>query len=157
MSDLRKRLLGLTVSALVSAAAGAAFAQDINDPGERIEARHGYMLMLAMNIATLGGMAKGDAPYDATIAKATAANLQALASVDTSFLWVEGTDSASNEESSALPEIFTDTAARAEKFAALKAATDVMAGTTDLAGLQAAMQGLGGACADCHKAFRKPE
>ena len=159
MRNIRTILCGAAMTALIGATGTVGFAQDINDPGERIEARHGYMLMLAMNVATLGGMAKGDTPYDAAVATAAAVNIQSLASVDTSFLWVEGTDSNSNEESSALPEIFADPAARATKFAALKTAADAMVGAagTDLASLQGAMAGLGGACADCHKAYRKPE
>jgi len=156
---MRTILFGLTTAAIIGAGSGAAIAQDINDPGERLEARHGYMLMLAMNIATLGGMAKGDVAYDPAVAKAAAVNLQSLAGVDSSFLWVAGTDADSIEDSAALPAIFADPAARATKFAALKAAADKMAGAagTDLASLQGAMEGLGGACADCHKTFRKPE
>jgi cytochrome c556 len=154
---MRNVFIALTSIAALSA--GSALAQDINDPAERMEARAGYMLMMAMNAATLGAMAKDETPYDAAKAKAAAANIASLAAVENSFLWVEGTDSSSNPDSAALPVAFTDPAGRAEKFAALKTAADAMvvAAGTDLASLKAGMAGLGGACAACHKVYRKPE
>lgn len=153
-----KRMIAGALAAGV-AFAGLAAAQDLKDPAEQLTARHGYMLMLAMNVSQLGAMAKGDAPYDATAAKVAAANLASLAAMDTSFLWPEGTDSNTLADSSALPEIFANPDQRAEKFAALKTAADAMAAAagTDVESLKAAMGPLGGACGDCHKTFRKPE
>lgn len=154
---MRKFILGLTAAGALLA--GGVAAQDINDPAEIVQARHGYMLMMAMNLAKLGGMAKGDVPYDQAAATVAANDLKLLASTDTSFMWVDGTDSNTAEDSSALPEIFSQADKRTEKFTALAQASDAMASAagTDLASLQGAMEGVGGACASCHKAYRKPE
>lgn len=140
-------------------ACGPALAEDLNDPEEILIARHGYMLMMAMKLATLGGMAKGEVPYDAATAASAAESLAALSSVDSSMLWVPGTETGILEDSNALPEAITNTEDRGTKFAALKTASDAMvaAAGTDLASLQAAMKGVGEACSACHKQYRKPE
>ena len=98
---MRKFILGLTAAGALLA--GGVAAQDINDPGEIVQARHGYMLMMAMNLAKLGGMAKGDVPYDQTAATVAANNLKLLASTDTSFMWLDGTDANTAEGSSTVP------------------------------------------------------
>ena len=55
-----KLVLGPVAGMAVAAVLGSAtLAQDLKDPAEFVNARHGYMLMMAMNLATLGGMAKG--------------------------------------------------------------------------------------------------
>lgn len=151
----------MTFKVLIIGAAmvsGAACAQDIKAPDEILTARHGYMLSLAMNIAPLASMAKGQTPYDPAVAKVAAANLTNLAAMDTGYLWAEGTEAGTLADSSALPEAFTQVDLRNEKLAALKSAADALqvAAGTDLESLKGAMGAMGGACGDCHKAFRQP-
>mgnify|MGYP001320150741 CR=1 FL=1 len=62
---MRKAIFALTTTLL---AAMPALAQDMTNPDEILTARHGYMLLLAMQLAPLGAMAKGTAPYDAAAA-----------------------------------------------------------------------------------------
>lgn len=139
-------------------AASAVGAQDIKAPDEILTARHGYMLSLAMNIAPLASMAKGQTPYDPAVAKVAAANLANLSALDTGYLWVQGTEAGTLADSSALPAAFTDVDVRTQKLAALKTAADALqvAAGTDLESLKSAMGAMGGAYGDCHKAFRQP-
>jgi cytochrome c556 len=152
-------LSAVLCAALPVALPGAARAQDLNDPAEIVGARHGYMLMMAMSLAPLGTMAKGNTPYDAAAAKSAAANLTALAGLDTSMLWVPGTETGVAEDSFALPEILSNADDRNAKFAALRtaAATLADAAGTDAGALKAAMGAVGTACGECHKQYRKPE
>ncbi|MBC7143260.1 MAG: cytochrome c [Rhodobacteraceae bacterium] len=152
-----RNVLSLIAAAML--ACGPALAEDLADPEEILTARHGYMLMMAMNLAPLGAMAKGEVPYDAVAAGRAASSLAALASVDSSMLWVPGTENGVLDDSSALPEIISNADDRAVKFAALNTASDAMATAagTDLASLQGAMKGVGEACSGCHKPYRKSE
>ena len=56
----------------------AAAAQDEDALEQAVEARHGYMLGLALNMAPLASMAKGDMPYDEATATFHARNLADL-------------------------------------------------------------------------------
>lgn len=154
---MRKSLIGL--GATLALLAGSVAAQDINDPAEIVQARHGYMLMLAMNLGQLGAMAKGDVAYDKAAAEVAATNIRSLAQTDTSFMWVDGTEAGKAEDSSALPEILAQPDKRTEKFAALQQASNdlVDAAGKDAGSIKMAMAGVGEACASCHKAYRKPE
>lgn len=145
--------------ALATALSGVAQAQDLKDPAEIVGARHGYMLMMAMSLAPLGAMAKGDTPYDAAAANAAAANLTALAGLDTSMLWAAGTESGAAEDSFALPDIFKNVDDRNGKFAALKTASLALgdAAGKDAGAIKAALGAVGAACSDCHKQYRKAE
>ena len=139
--------------------AGPVLAEDLNDPEEILTARHGYMLLMANQLAPLGAMAKGDAPYDAAAAAKAAASLAALASVDTSMLWIAGTETGVLEDSDMLPEAVSDSAGRDTRFAELKTAAESLAAAagTDQDSLKAAMGGVGAACGACHKAYRKAD
>ena len=80
---MRKAIFALTTTLL---AAMPALAQDMTNPDEILTARHGYMLLLAMQLAPLGAMAKGTAPYDAAAATEAAKNLAALSGIDSSMI-----------------------------------------------------------------------
>ena len=139
--------------------AGPVLAEDLNDPEEILTARHGYMLLMANQLAPLGAMAKGETPYDAAAATKAASSLAALAAVDTSMLWVAGTETGVLDDSDMLPEAVSDSAGRDTRFAELKTAADALsaAAGTDLDSMKAAMGGVGAACGACHKAYRKAE
>ena len=155
MTRTRTFLLGLAATAtLVTASAGVA--QDANPA---VTARQSLMTLYAFNLGTLGAMAQGKMDYDAGAAQAAADNLVKLSSLAVGPMWAPGTDDMSIDGTRALPTLWDNMADVGAKAAALSAAAEGMAAAagTDLASLQGAMGPLGGACGDCHKAYRAPE
>lgn len=141
------------------AIAGAVKAQEDGPFSAAIEARQGIMTFNALNLATLGGMAKGEIAYDAAAAQVAADNIAGTANLNLGVVWPKGSDNASVEGTRALPAIWadgSDIGAKSADFRAAAAAMQAAAGT-DLAALQAAMGVLGGACGACHKAYRASE
>lgn len=126
---------------------------------DALEARHGYMKMLGMNMGTLAGMAKGDVAYDEAAAVTAAANIEALSKYKAAALFIPGTANGEVEDSDALPAIWEKPEQFAEEFDEFAAAA---AGSSEAvkggqANVGAALQKLGGACKECHDDFRKPE
>ncbi|UWQ99100.1 cytochrome c [Rhodobacteraceae bacterium S2214] len=123
-----------------------------------VKARKAHMQLYSFNLATLGGMAKEEIPYDAEAASAAADNLVALSQVSQAGYWLPGSDSASVEGSRALPAIWeagSDIGQKGADFAAAALAMQAAA-RTDLAALKAGMGGLGESCGGCHKPYRAP-
>ena len=123
-----------------------------------IKARQGLMQLYAHNLGLLGGMAKGAVPYDAATAGSAASSLAMLTQIDTSRMWVQGSDEMSADGTRALPDLWDNPGEVAKKAMALSeaaAAMEIAAGTS-LEALQGAMGPLGGACGACHKAYRAP-
>ena len=140
--------------------AGAASGQDAAQKAlaDATKARQAQMQLYAFNLGLLGGMAKGEVPYDATAASAAAGNLASLAQLDQSRLWPEGSDEMGVEGSKVMAELWQnmpDVMSKGADLVTAATAMEVAAGT-DLANLQAAMGPLGGACGACHKAYRVP-
>lgn len=154
---MKRLMIAAAMAAL--ATGGTAIAQEGGPYDLPIAARQGIMAYLQVNVGTLGAMAQGKTPYDATAAKAAADNVAAAANLDMSMLWPQGSDSDSNMNTRALPEIWAAGSTIGEKSKALKDAAAAMqtAAGTDLAALQGAMKDLGGACAACHKEYRASE
>ena len=152
-----RKLFGLTLA--VTVAAGAVFAGGHNAPPEvqAAKARQAQMGLYGYNLGVLGAMAKGDVEFNAEIAKGSAANLVALASMNQATYWPAGSDSASIEGTRALPAIWEKPE---EVFAMANALIDATmaleAAAGDLDSMRGAMGGVGKACGDCHKAFRAP-
>lgn len=151
------RTLALIATVASCSFATVTFADEQADPN--VNARHNYMDLLAYNLGVIGGMAQNRMPYDAQMAATAAANLNALAMVDTSRMWAEGTDNFSIEGTRALPVIWDTPEDFATRFATMRTATEAMMAVagTDLASLQGALGGLGGACGACHQAYREPQ
>lgn len=151
----------LTTVAVVSLAlVGLARAEGDEGPfQEQIEARQGIMIYRALQLGTLGAMAKGEVEYNAEAAQKAADNLLASVTLDASMLWPKGSDHDANAKSWALPAIWADGADIGDKAKAMVDAATAMqaAAGTGLDGLKAAMDGVGGACGGCHKAYRMPE
>lgn len=144
-------------AAALAAVPLASLAQD-NDPvAQAIEARHGFYQMLAINMGTLSGMAKGDVAYDETTASRAAANIEALTRYDLPSLFIEGSSSADAQDSAARPGIWSDPDDFAAKFDGLRQAAadapDAVKGGAENVG--AAVQKLGGACKACHDDYRE--
>jgi len=141
---------------LVATLAGGVALADDAPFTQQIKARQGLMEINALNIGVLAGMAKGKTPYDAAAAQAAADALAGVYKLDLPMLWPAGSDNTANPATNALPAIWADGSDIGAKVDAWGKATEAMqaAAGKDLASLQGAMDGLGGACGACHKAFR---
>ena len=157
MSVFRTIAVSFALFGLFGTAALAASHGGELPPG--VKARKAHMQLYAHNIGILGGMARGNAEYNAEAASAAAANLAALSKLNQMTYWVPGTDSDSLEGSRALPAIWENLPDVVEKAAALTAAADAMAATAGngLEAVQAGMGALGGACGACHKVYQLPD
>ncbi len=145
---------------LALALPGVALAQSAEEAAEKaIEARHGFMTMLGINMGQLSGMAKGEIAYDEAAATRAAANIVALTQYDAPALFIEGTSSEDNDDSDALPAIWEKPDDFRAKFAALGEAAAgspdaVMGGQENLGPV---VQKIGGACKACHDNYRKAD
>ncbi len=154
---------GMTVTGAVlglAILAGAATGQDAAQKAlvDATKARHAQMGLYSFNLGILGAMAKGEVPYDAAAASAAAGNLAALAQLDQTHIWPEGSDELGVDGSRAMAEIWEnmpDVMAKNDDLVTAAKAMEGAAGT-DLASLQAAMGPVGEACGACHKAYRVP-
>jgi cytochrome c556 len=130
-------------------AAGAAFAEgDRTDPNAI--ARSELMKKQGMNAGILGKMAKGEEPYDLAKAEAAKAGLIETAGMIEATFKDQG---AADPASEAKPEIWAnwdDFLLKAKALGDAATALDVASAET----IGAGMGGIGGACVDCHKAYR---
>lgn len=149
----------LTTAAAASfALAGLAVAQDV--PFEmQINARQGIMDYRALQLGTLGAMAKGEVEYNAEAAQKAADNLLAAVTIDASMLWPKGSDHDAVPASEALAKIWEDGSDIGDKGKAMVEAATAMqaAAGTGLEPLKTAMGTVGEACTACHKAYRVPQ
>lgn len=127
------------------------------DQQRAMGARQSHMTLYGFNLGPLGAMAQDKMPYDAAVAASAAANLAALAAMDQSNYWAEGTDS-SIEGSRAKAEIWTDAAgfeAEVVKMSESAAALAAVAGD-GLDAMKAAFGPVGQSCGSCHESYRAP-
>ncbi len=125
-----------------------------------VKARKAHMQLYAHNLGILGGMAKGEADYDAGQAQAAADNLAMLATMKQMSYWPSGTSTDElGDETRALPaawdpsnwdDLMAKSAAMTDAAAAMQAAAG------SLEGVQASIGAVGGACGACHKVYRQP-
>lgn len=144
----------LILASLIAAAPAIALADAAEDA---LEARAGYMKMLAMDMGTLAGMAKGDIAYDAAAATAAGDNIEALSKYTLPALFIPGTSPADGVETEALPAVWDNSADFAAEYVAFQTAA-AGAGAALGAGQDAlgpVLGKLGGACKACHDDFRK--
>lgn len=151
------KAITLAVALAIPALAVAQSAEEAAE--EAIEARHGFMTMLGINMGPLAGMAKGEIAYDEAMASRAAANIVALTQYDAPALFIEGTSSEDTNESDALPAIWEKPDDFRAKFAAL---TEAAAGSPDAVkggqeNLGPVLQKIGGACKACHDDYRKAD
>lgn len=144
---------GLVAGALAASAVYAAG----HGENPAVKARKAHMQLYAHNIGVLGGMARGNIEYDADAAIAAASNLAAIASVDQTSYWVDGTDSDSLPgESKALPVLFENLDDVAARNAELEAAAEALVATAGdgLEAVQAGVGPIGRTCGACHEAYQ---
>jgi cytochrome c556 len=143
----------LLASALL---AGPVLAQDANPA---IAARQAHMDLYMFNLGLVGGMARGNVEYNAEAASAAAANIAALAKLDQSRYWPEGTSTLDSSDTRALPDLWDNIPDVISKAQALATAADAFAAQASggLEALQAGLGPVGQACSACHEAYRQPD
>jgi len=146
--------LALALSAAV-ALPGLAAAQD-RMLQTAINARQGVFQNYQLMLMNLGGMARGNIPYDAATAQAAADNLVALTELEARFSWPAGTDNQSMEGTRAKPEIWENFDDVVSKAVALNAAAVNLASVASdgQEALGPAIGQVGQACNACHDAYR---
>lgn len=147
------------VTAAFAATASLAFAGG-HGGNPAVKARQSHMQLYAHNIGILGAMAKGEADYDADAASAAANNLATLSGgISQRSYWAPGTSMDDlGDETEALPAIWESGSKAGEiggKLADAAAKLAAVAGDGKDA-LGPALGPVGGACGECHKAYRKP-
>lgn len=161
MHRLTKALLAAAALSLPLAATVQGAGHGDNPFAGHIAARQGYMDILAFNISTLGGMARGNIDYDAEAAQTAADNIAAMAMVDGRGFWAEGSDNfALGEETTrALPAIWDNSAGWGEAWMEFSAAAQGMAEVAGggLDALRGGIGPLGSSCGGCHEDFRQSD
>ncbi|WP_322892539.1 MULTISPECIES: cytochrome c [unclassified Yoonia] len=138
--------------------ATALLAQDLTEDQDRaLTARQAHMGLYGFYLTPLGQMAQDRIPYDAEVAAAAANNLAAMAAIDQSAFWVEGTDS-TLERSRARAEIWTDPEGYLEVKQDMETATAALAMVAGdgLDALKGAFGPVGQSCGACHETYRAP-
>jgi cytochrome c556 len=145
--------LGLAAMTL---AAGVAAAQDAVEAA--VKARKGQFEVMAQSMGVLGGMARGNIPYNAQAASAAAGNIATITKLNQSALWPAGSHNGTLKNTRAQPNIFENVADFTAKWETLgKRATALQAAAGNgLDALRPAIGGVGGACQDCHEKYRAP-
>lgn len=126
---------------------GIAYAQSkAADPD--VNARQTLMQGNGAAVGALGGMAKGEAAFDAAAEAAKQALIANAADIAAKF-----TNNASDPENRAKPDVWTNWEDFTAKAAALGAAAAALDAST-LDGVKAGLGAIGGACKDCHMAYK---
>lgn len=148
----------LVAAAMTLPLAATVQGQSDSPYASHLKARQGFMSINSFNIATLGGMARGNIDYDAEAAQTAADNIAAMAGVDTRPFWPEGSDNgALGDRTRALPAIWEDPEGFGEAWMAYRTAA---AGMAEVAGggldaLRGGIGTLGESCGGCHEDFRQ--
>ena len=133
-----------------AAPAAAQFAK----PEDAVKYRKSVMFVMQQNFARVGAMAAGKAPFNAKVA----ADSAAVAEFMSKLPWAafgEGTDKG---DTRAKPEIWKEPAKFKEYADNVQAEMSKLAAaakTGNLDSIKTAVNATGGACKNCHDAFRK--
>lgn len=151
------RLPFFLASATAVAIASAAFAGG-HGGNPSVKARQSHMQLYQFNLATLGGMAKGEIEYDAEAAQAAANNLAALSTLSQRGYWAPGTSTDDlGDQTRALPALWQEGSEAGQiggRLAEAAAALATVAGDGQQA-LGPALGPVGGACSNCHENYRR--
>lgn len=143
----RKKTLAVLTFALGAAALVAAQATNHQ------QARHEAMEQVGDAMKALGGMARGQAPFDAAVVKKSATTIaEKLAEAEKHF--PPGSDTG---QTRAKAEIWTSRADFDRIMGESKKAATALAAVTDEAAYKPALGALGQNCKSCHDMYRAPE
>lgn len=122
-----------------------------------IAARQGQFQIMLLSLQTVGGMARGNVPYDAEAAQVAADNLVSVSMLHPGPFWPEGSDNMSVEGTRALPAIWDnldDVVSIWEDFGAAAEGLQAVAGDGQAA-LGPALGQVGATCNACHDNYRE--
>ena len=150
---MRTKLLAAAISAVaLGGVALEALAQA--KPDVLVKQRQAAMTLQGKYLGPIGGMLKGNIPYNADVVAVNATFLENLARMP----WDGFDPSTKGEKSKAKPEVFTDTAkfkAAADLLEAETAKLGAAARAKNEAGVRASFGGVAKACGACHDAYRE--
>src|SRR5260221_10103557 len=149
---MRTKLLAAATLTLGAAFASQALAQA--KPDVMVAQRQAAMKLQGKYLGPIGGMLKGNIPYNADVVAVNATFLENLARMP----WDGFDPSTKGEKSKAKPEVFTDTAKFKAAYETLEAETaklGAVARAKNEAGVRAAFGGVAKACGACHDGFRE--
>lgn len=143
------------VPALAVALAAPLTLADSKGHSQAIEYRGSLMEIYKWNMGPMGAMVKGDKPYDQTVFKARATDLNSAAHLDLLAGFPPGSDQGDDTE--AKPEIWKDWDGFAAKYQDFKKATAELAAAAggDLEAVKPKFAAVGKACKSCHESFRQ--
>ncbi len=156
---MKKTLLVTLATVALGTTTLVTFAQEEFPFQNQIEARQALMNVYRFNLGMLGAMAKGEMPYDASMASDAANNLFAAASMRNGAMWPAGSDMSAPglaNMTAAKPDIWGENSGVGEKSQAFRAAAEAMSATAGdgLDALRSNMGALGDGCKGCHEPFR---
>jgi cytochrome c556 len=133
---------------------GTAQAQAVDTKLAEIAARQALMTLYAFNIGPLVEMDKGTIPYDAEAALGAANNIAALAMMEQTALWNEGSDRSYSDLSLTLPEIWAPDFFLGGKIKGLENSSAQLQNTAAAGpeAMQKALMAVNKSCNNCHKA-----
>jgi cytochrome c556 len=146
-----KTMVGVAL-ALAAGTSSVAWAQA--KPDVLVKQRQAAMTLQGKYLGPIGGMLKGNIPYNADIVARNATFLENLSRMP----WDGFDPSTKGEKSKAKPEVFTDTAKFKAAYEALEEATSKLgaaARAKDEAGVKATFGPVAKACGSCHDNFRE--
>jgi cytochrome c556 len=150
---MRTKLMVAAISAVaLGGVALEALAQA--KPDVLVKQRQAAMVLQGKYLGPIGGMLKGNTPYNADVVAVNATFLENLARMP----WDGFDPSTKGEKSKTKPEAFTDTAkfkAAADTLEAETAKLGAAARAKNEAGVRASFGGVAKACGACHDAYRE--
>lgn len=152
-----KKIIAIFIAITIATPTSLVIAQNDDPMLAAIKARKAYMQVIKWNAGPLFGMAKGKVEYNSEQASILATNLQALADMQNSSMWPEGSDNISYEgETRALPEAWTTYPKVAEAHDEFAKASTALASaaSSGLDELRDNVGNLGKSCKGCHDDFR---
>ena len=147
---MRKTITSAAVAALLCVSLPSAWASD----EAAVEFRESAMNIYRWYVKPMGGMAKGEIPFDAAAFQANAEGLATAARLDIAPGFPEGSDF----DTEAKPEIWENWPEFLEKFKALQDESAKLAEAAaggDEAAMKAQFREAAKTCSDCHKRFRE--
>ncbi len=144
------------IAAITAAALALPVTASAQSIENAIDARQGQFQIMQLNIAILGGMARGRVDYDATLAQQAADNLVSISMLHPAPFWPAGSDNATVDGTRALPAIWEnlgDVVGIWGQFGEAAVALQAVAGDGQAA-LGPALGPVGATCSACHDNYR---
>jgi cytochrome c556 len=119
-----------------------------------VEFRESIMTLYKWYLQPMGGMVKGERPFDAAAFRKNAEDLANVASLDLTVGFPEGSD----DDTEARPDIWLDWDGFTGKFADLQSASAELARVAaggDIEAMKQQFKATAGTCGGCHKKYRE--